>query len=75
MHLDEILPISAHNRSTIARAYPGLEFVLANTLAEWKRLEPNEIIFSQDFSQKVSRSYFVFNSLPAMSADNLCKQF
>ena len=51
----------------LARAYPGSEFVVANTLAKWKKLEPNEI----NFSQKVS----TFNSLPAMSADNPCKQF
>ena len=25
------------------RAYPGSEFVVANTLAKWKKLEPNEI--------------------------------
>ena len=43
-----------------------------NTLAEWKKLESNEIIFSQGFTQKVSTSCFVFNSLPAMSADNIC---
>ena len=37
----------------------------ANTLAKWKKLEPNEINFSQGFSQKVvSASCFVFNSLP-----------
>ena len=41
------------------RAYPGLEFVVANTLAIWRKLEPNEINLSQGFSQKV-----VFNSLP-----------
>ena len=42
------------------RAYPGSEFVVANTLAKWKMLEPNEIDFSQGFSQKVvSRSCFV----------------
>ena len=46
------------------RAYPGSEFVVANTLAKWKRLEPNEI----DISQKVvSTSCSVFNSLPASS--------
>ena len=39
------------------RANPGSEFVVANTLAKRKKLEPNEIDFSQDFSQKVvSRS-------------------
>ena len=53
------------------RAYPGLEFVVANTLAKWKKLEPNEMNFSQGFSQKVSTNCFV----SAMSADNLCKQF
>ena len=43
------------------RAYPGSEFVVANTLAKWKKLEPKEI----DLSQKVvSRSCSVFNSLP-----------
>ena len=37
------------------RAYPGSKFVVANTLAEWKKLElpVNEINFSQDFGQKV----------------------
>ena len=48
------------------RAYPGSEFVAANTLAKWKKLEPNEINFSQGLSQKViSTCCFVFNSLPA----------
>ena len=56
---------------TICRAYPGSEFVVANTLAKWKYLEPNEIDFSQGFSQKVvSRSCSVFNSLPA--SNNFC---
>ena len=32
------------------RAYPESEFVVANTLAKWKRLKPNEIDFSQGFS-------------------------
>ena len=46
------------------RAYPGSEFVVANTQAKQKKLEPNEI----DFSQKVvSRSLSVFNSFPASS--------
>ena len=40
------------------RAYPGSKFVVANTLAKWKKLEPNEINFSQGFSQKVSISFF-----------------
>ena len=50
------------------RAYPGSEFVVANTLAKWKKLEPNEIDFGHGFSQKVvSKSCSVFNSLPASS--------
>ena len=50
------------------RAYPGSEFVVANTLAKWKNLERNEINLSQGFSQKVvSTSCFVFNSLPTRS--------
>ena len=54
------------------RAYPGSEYVVANTLAKWKKLEPNEIHFSQGFSQIVaSTSYFVLNSLPA-SVDFCC---
>ena len=48
------------------RAYPSSEFVVANNLSKWKKLEPIEINFSQGFSQKeVSTSCFVFNSLPA----------
>ena len=51
--------------------YPCSELFVANTLAKWKKLEPNEINFSQGFSQKVvSTSYFVFNSLPARG--NFC---
>ena len=37
----------------LSRAYPGSEFVVANTLAKWKKLEPDEINFSQGFCQKV----------------------
>ena len=52
----------------MSRAYPVSEFVVANTLAKPKKLEPNEINFSQEFSQKVvSRSFSVFNSLLASS--------
>ena len=48
------------------RAYPGSEFVVANTLAKQKKLEPNEINFSQGFSQKVVPTRcFIFYSLPA----------
>ena len=43
------------------RANPGLEFVVAKTLAKWKKLGPNELYFSQGFSQKVvSKSCTVF---------------
>ena len=53
------------------RAHPGSEFVVANTLTKWEKLEPNEINISQDFSQKVvSTSCFAFNSLPARG--NFC---
>ena len=52
---------------TISRANPGSEFIVANTLAKWKKLEPNEV----DFSQKVvSIMCPVFNSLPA--SGDLC---
>ena len=37
----------------VLRADPGSEFVAANTFAKWKKLEPNEISFSQGFNQKV----------------------
>ena len=54
-----------HKSHDLSRAYPGSEFVVANTLAKWKKLEPNEIDFSQGFSQEVvSRSCSVFNPLP-----------
>ena len=54
------------------RAYPGSEVFVANTLAKWKKLEPNDINSSQGFSQKVvSTSCFVFNSLPTR-ADFYC---
>ena len=55
-----------HIKRALYRAYPDLEFVVANTLAQWKKLEPKEINFSQCFSQKVvSTSCFEFNSLHA----------
>ena len=54
--------ITYHPRT---RAYPGSDFVVANTLANWKKLEPNEIDLSEGFSWKVvSRTCSVFNSLP-----------
>ena len=43
--------------------YPGSEFVVANTLAKQKKLEPNEIVFSQGFSQKVVSRKAVANWL------------
>ena len=30
-------------KQDIIRAFSGSEFVVANTLAKWKKLEPNEI--------------------------------
>ena len=54
-----------------AMSYPGSEFVVANTLAKWKKLEPNEINFSQGFNQKEVSSCFAFNSLPARG-DSCC---
>ena len=62
-----------HNYLSQLRAYPGSEFVVANTLAKWKKLKPNEINFSQVFSQKVvPRSCSVFNSLPASGDFGIC---
>ena len=46
------------------------EFVVANTLAKWKKLEPNEYDFSQGFSQEVVSGCSVLNSLPA--SGNFC---
>ena len=46
--------------------YPGSGFFVANFLANWKKLESNEIDFCQGFSQKVvSTSCSVFKSMPA----------
>ena len=52
---------------SVYTAYPCSKFVVANTLAKLKKLEPNEINLSQGFSQKVvsTGSSFVFNSLHA----------
>ena len=36
-----LLTVSDNN--TIIRAYPGSDFVVANTLAKWEKLELNEI--------------------------------
>ena len=55
----------------VFKAYSGSEFVVANTLAKWKKLEPNEVNFSQGFSQKViSTSCLVLISYPAR--DDFC---
>ena len=57
----------------VCRAYPGSDFVVANTLAKCKKLEPNEINFSHGFSQKeVSTCCFVFTWLAGnlLPADN-----
>ena len=52
-------------------AYPGSEFVVANTIAKWEKLELNESDFSQGFSHKVvSRGCSVIHSLPA--SGNFC---
>ena len=37
----------------LSTAYPNSEFIVANTFAKRKKLEPNDINFSQGFSQKV----------------------
>ena len=51
---------------------PWSEFVVANTLGKWKKLEPNEIDFSHGFSQKiVSTCCSVFNQRLLSSVDNL----
>ena len=56
---------------TLFQGLPWSEFVAANTLAKWKKLESNEIDFSHGFSQKVIlRSCSVINSLPA--SGNFC---
>ena len=41
------------NKEDRANYNPGSEFVAANTLAKWKKLELNEIDFNWGFSQKV----------------------
>ena len=56
-------------------ANPGSEFVVANTLAKWKKLEPNEINFTKVLARKYQQVVSYLTLLPAMFADNLCKQF
>ena len=64
--VEEALSNSSWVDILVSKAYPGSECVVPNSLAKWKKLEPNEIDFSQGFSQKVvSRSCSVFKSLPA----------
>ena len=43
----------------VSRAYPGSEFVVANTLAKWNKLEPNEINFSQGFKSSISKLFCI----------------
>ena len=45
------------------RAYSGSEFVVANTLAKQKKVEPNEIDFSREFSQKKYHKVFLYLTL------------
>ena len=62
---------SPQTSRSLSRAYPSSEFVVANTLAKCEKMEPNEVVLSHGFSQKVvSRSCSVFNSLPA--SGNFC---
>ena len=42
------------------RANPGSEFVLANTLAKWKKLEPNNFDFSQVSVKKVYQEVVLY---------------
>ena len=49
------------------RAYPGSELVVANTLAKWKKLEPNVLTLAK----VLARSCSVFNSFPT-SVDFCC---
>ena len=41
--------ILVHMIIRYCRAHRGSEFDVANTLAKWKKLKPNEINFSQGF--------------------------
>ena len=65
-----ILKIFSH--AYVTRAYPSSEFVVANTLAKWKKLESNEIDFSQGFSLNLTLCLL---AATLSSANNLCKQF
>ena len=69
--VEEALSNSSWVDILVSRAYLGSEFVVPNILAKLKKLEPNEIYFSQGFSQEVvSRSCSVVNFLPARG--NFC---
>ena len=61
----------------LRQGIPWLRFVVANTLAKRKKLEPNEINFSQGFSQKVVSTSCLVLTLCSLVAtvDNICKQF
>ena len=51
---------------TIEQGLPWLRIFCSQYFSQMEKLEPNEIDFSQGFSQEVvSRSCSVFNSLPA----------
>ena len=69
--------VEVYIRRSITGRTLSQKFVVANTLAKWKKFEPNEINSSQGFSQKVvSISCFVFPARgDLLSANNLCKQF
>ena len=52
-----------------------LRICCSQHFSQWKKLEPNEINFSQCFSQKVVSTHcFVFNSLPARATFVVCWQ-
>ena len=52
----------------LCKAYPGSVFVVANTVAKWKKLEPNETNFSQG-SARNSIFFVVCLSLQTVSLD------
>ena len=45
-------PVGYIRYGMVFRTYPGSEFVVAKTLAKWKKLEPNKIDFSQVLARK-----------------------
>ena len=48
---------------TMNRAYPGSEFVVANSLAKWKKLEPNEINLAKVLTKKEYQEVFLYLTL------------